>query len=123
MSKQTVLVVEDDTWLAEQQVRVLDKAGYKALSSPHAVAAIEAVDDLHPSVIILDILLTSGTGFTLLHELQSYIDTAQIPIIICSNLASDMALDDLKSYGVRRILDKTTMQPSDLVAAVRSVLA
>lgn len=122
MSKQTVLVVEDDIWLAEQQVRVLEKAGYIAVSTPHAIAAIERIDDVHPDVLLLDVLLTGSTGYALLHELQSYTDTAQIPIVLCTNLAPDLKLADLSPYGVRRILDKSTMQPEDVVAAIKSVL-
>jgi CheY-like chemotaxis protein len=122
MSKQTVLVVEDDTWLAEQQVRVLEKAGYTGATSPHAIAAIEHIDDIHPDVLLLDVLLTGSTGYALLHELQSYTDTAQIPVVLCTNLAPDLKLEDLAPYGVRRILDKSTMQPDDVVAAVKSVL-
>lgn len=122
MKKTSVLIVEDDKWLAEQYERVLRKADLEATISLHALAAIEAIDIVHPDVIILDVLLTGGTAFTLLHELQSYGDTGKIPVIICSNLASDLSLDDLKSYGVRRILDKSTMAYDDLVAAVKSVL-
>lgn len=122
MSKQTVLIVEDDPWLAEQQERVLIKAGYKTSVSPHAEAAIDAIDDVHPDVIILDMLLTGSTAFALMHELQSYGDTGAIPIILCTNLAADIKLEDVKPYGVRRILDKTVMAPDDVVTAVRSVL-
>ena len=119
---QSVLIVEDDQWLAQQQKTVLEKAGYVAHISPHALAAIDAVDDLKPDCIILDILLPGTTGFTLLNELQSYADTGSIPIIVCSSLAPDMKKEDLAQYGVRRLLDKTTMTPTDIVAAVRSVL-
>ena len=119
---QSILIVEDDVWLAQQQARVLDKAGYKTTISPHAIAAIHAVDDVHPDAIILDMLLTGSTAFALMHELQSYGDTGAIPIILCTNLAADIELDDVKPYGVKRILDKTTMEPDDIVAAVRSVL-
>ncbi|MDB5167469.1 MAG: response regulator BaeR [Candidatus Saccharibacteria bacterium] len=122
MSKQTVLIVEDDPWLAEQHARVLTKAGYKTSISPHAEAAIDAVDDVHPDVIVLDMLLTGSTAFALMHELQSYGDTSVIPIILCTNLAADMNLDDVKPYGVQRMLDKTSMLPDDVVTAVRSVL-
>jgi len=122
MSQQSILIVEDDIWLAEQQSRILKKAGYKTTISPHALAAIEAVDDGKYDVIILDVLLTGSTGFALLHELQSHSDTNIIPVILCTNLATDLSLDDVKPYGVRRILDKTTMEPDDVVVAVRSVL-
>ncbi len=122
MKKQSVLIVEDDSWLAEQQARVLSKAGFKTSVSPHAIAAMEAIDKTHPDVIVLDVLLTGNTAFALLHELQSYGDTGSIPVVICTNLASELSLDILKPYGVKRILDKTTMMPDDIVAAVRSVL-
>lgn len=122
MSEQTILIVEDDAWLAEQQARVLEKAGYKTAVSPHAISAIHLVDDIEPDAIVLDMLLIGSTAFALMHELQSYGDTGAIPIVLCTNLASDITLDDVKPYGVHRILDKTTMEPDDVVTAVRSVL-
>ncbi len=122
MSDKKVLIVDDDRWLAEQQVRTLKQAGFKAAVSPHALAAIEDIDNFKPDVIILDVLLPGSTGFALMHELQSHSDISRIPIILCTSLAGDVSLDNLKPYGVRRLLDKSTMQPDDIVAAVRSVL-
>lgn len=121
MSK-SILIVEDDKWLAENYSRSLVSAGYDTTISLHAIAAINIIDDIHPDAIILDVLLTGSTAFTLLHELQSYDDTGKIPIIICTNLASELLIDDLAPYGVNKILDKTTMMPDDLIAAVKSVL-
>ena len=118
----TVLLVEDDPWLAELEVGVLQNAGYKVAHSPHAPSAIVAIDEVHPDVIVLDVLLTGSTAFALLHELQSYGDTGAVPIILCTNMAESLKLEDLKMYGVRRIVDKTTMQLDDLPAAIRSVL-
>lgn len=123
MKKQSVLIVEDDSWLAEQLSRVLNRAGFKTTVSAHALAAITAIDEIHPDVIVLDILLTGSTAFALLHELQSYGDTGSIPVVICTNLASELSLDNLRPYGVRSILDKTTMLPEDVGLAVRSVLS
>ena len=122
MRIQTVLIVEDDEWLAEQFSRTLSSAGYKTIVTSHALAAIQLIDDIRPDAIILDILLTGSTAFTLLHELQSYGDTGDIPIILCTNLASDLSLDDLSPYGVRQIIDKTKMLPNDLIASLKSVL-
>ena len=118
----SVLVVEDDRWLSEQYSRVLTKEGYKVTLTSHALAAIQAIDDIHIDAIILDVLLTGSTAFTLLHELQSYGDTGAIPVVLCTNLTDGLLLEDLKPYGVKRILDKTKMVPNDLAAALRSVL-
>lgn len=122
MNYASVLIVEDDKWLAEQYARVLSMAGYKIKVASHALEAIRVIDDIHPDAIILDVLLTGSTAFTLLHELQSYGDTGVIPIILCTNLAAELSLEDLAPYGVKRILDKAKMNPSDLEVALRSVL-
>ena len=117
-----VLLVEDDPWLAELEVGVLEDAGYEVTHSPHGPSAIAKIDQSPPDVIILDVLLTGGTAFALLHELQSYGDTKAVPIILCTNMAESIKLEDVRLYGVRRIIDKSTMLLDDLPAAIRSVL-
>ncbi len=118
-----VLIVEDDRWLAELFASSLQKAGYKTETASHAYAAIDVVDTFHPDVIMLDMLLTGSTGFALLNELQSHADTMHVPVIVCSNLAENVDSEQLKQYGVLRMIDKTTMVPDDVVTAVRAVLA
>ena len=116
-----VLLVEDDAWLAELEAGVLSGAGYDVQVAPHAPAAIELVDSFHPEVIVLDVLLAGSTAFALLNELQSYSDTGIVPVVLCTNIADQFDAVKLKEYGVKRVVDKTTMHPDDLIAAVRSV--
>lgn len=118
----SILLVEDDPWLAELEAGILTDAGYEVTHAPHAPSAIAKIDEHQPDVIILDVLLTGSTAFALLHELQSYGDTKVVPIILCTNMAENLNAEDLKTYGVRRIIDKTTMHPDDLIAAIKVVL-
>lgn len=123
MSDLSVLIVEDDEWLAEQHARVVIRAGYRPSIALHAISAMQLIDDIHPDAIILDVLLTGNTAFALLHELQSYSDTGNIPVILCTNLASELFVDDLEPYGVKQIIDKTTMVPDDIISALQRILA
>ncbi len=118
----TVLIVEDDKWLAEQYARVLEAAGYKTNIALNALMAIDMVDINLPDAIILDVLLTGSTAFALLNELQSYIDTGTIPIILCTSIAGELSIKDLALYGVKQIIDKTTMLPEDLITALKRLL-
>lgn len=120
--KHYVLVVEDDEWMARQHIRTLEASGIHAEYVGHALAAIEALDDRTPDVIVLDVLLAGPNAFTLLHELRSHADLAAIPVILCTNSADSLAPNDLSAYGVRAVLDKMKMQPQDLVAAVKKAL-
>ncbi|HRJ06550.1 MAG TPA: response regulator [Candidatus Saccharibacteria bacterium] len=114
-----VVVVEDDELLAEHYLRILRRAGYEVYHAGHALTAIDVIDDARPHAILLDVLLTGTNALVLLHELQSHKDLASIPVVLATNLADQLAMDDVESYGVKRILDKATMHPEDVVAAIR----
>jgi twitching motility two-component system response regulator PilH len=97
-------------------------AGFTVTHVPHGLAAIEALDRFKPDILVLDIFLPGPNALALLHELQSYADLARLPIIVCSNSAADVPEGALTEYGVSCVIDKTSMQPVDLVAAVRREL-
>lgn len=119
---QSVLVIESEPWLGDHYQRNLEKNGFEVSRATNAYTAIDVIDDNPPVVIIMSLLLSGAVGIGLLHELQSYVDTAKIPVIICTSPVT-VDLDDLRPYGVERLIDSSTMRPNDITAAVRSVLA
>ena len=126
-----VYVIEDDPMMANvlslsnRQAGQLQPDGSVAVPRVElfydAVSAIAAVNEQVPDVIILDILLTGPDGFTFLNELRSYPDTAETPVILISSL--DLTNENLSSYGITKILDKSTMIPEDLHTAIAEALA
>lgn len=118
---QKILIIESEPWLADQYKKTLEKSGFSVVTATNAYTAIDVIDTEPPAVIVLGLLLSGAGALNLLHELQSYPDTASVPVIVCSNLPQ-LQLSDLEPYGVQRFIDTTTMQPDDLAAAVRSVL-
>lgn len=123
MTKQTVLIVEDEPWLAEGYATALATAGWRSVAVRTAAAAITAIDEHAPVAIFLDIMLPHVNGIQLLHELKSYADIGTTPVIICSSIADTLQPDQLKAYGVRKVLAKPRVTPASLVAALREVLA
>ncbi len=121
MSK-AVLIIESEPWLGDQYQQRLERHDFEVMRSSNAYTAIDMIDQQPPAAIIMSLLLNGPGTIGLLHELQSYVDTATIPVIVCSSLPN-LQLDELRPYGVRHLIDTTTMQPEDIPAAVRSVLA
>lgn len=117
-----VLLIEDDPWLAESYRRVMTKNGFEVRVVADADVAMRGLEKGQCDVIVADIMLEGHTVFALLHELQSYDDTATIPVILCSSLSSDgLSEEKLHEYGVRRVLDKATLTPEQLVNVVGEV--
>src|SRR3954469_10741460 len=58
----SVLIVEDDALIASSLVRALEANGYDATAVGTVAAAIEAVDDDPPDLVLLDLGLPDGDG-------------------------------------------------------------
>lgn len=118
-----ILLVEDDAWMSEQTKHNLERALPCTVSvAPNGLEAMDEIDTRTPDVMLLDIFMPGPNGLVLLHELQSHADLAHIPVIVCSNSVADLPSKELAHYGVVDVLNKTTMHPEDVVAAVKKVL-
>lgn len=118
-------ILEDDPIFARLFSKSLRRAFPDSTVSTfeNAIDAINALPDdcTPPSVIILDVLLTGPDGFTFLNEIASYSDLSCVPIIIVSSL--NFPMQTLESYNVKKILNKATMMPQDLPAAISEILS
>ena len=121
--QKTVLIVEDEPWLASSYQRALRAAGYVAVMVRSADEAIVAVDDHPVDVIVLDMILPAVNGLQLLHELRSHVDLMALPVILCSSVQLDVGPDQRAAYGIDRVLAKATLTPATLVKAVREASA
>ena len=120
--KQLVLIVEDDEWVGEGYQMSLNKAGFDTNVVTNGLEAIDSIDSSRPGVVVLDLFLPGPNGLALIHEIRSHDDLESIPVVMITNSAEQISDDELSAYGVSRLLDKSTMQPQDVIAAVRSAL-
>lgn len=117
----TITLVEDDLLLAKSIMLWLRHGGHAVHHAPSAQAALDVLDDAPSDIIVLDMLLPGANGMQFLHVLQSHADLARIPVVVCSN-AQGLAGYSLGNYGVRAMLDKSTLTRRSLLAAVQEVL-
>ena len=98
--KQPILLIEDDQWLADSLMATHVSRGHEVTQLATAHEAMDWINKNMPALIVADVLLGDHNTFTLFHELQSYPDTASIPIIICTSLDTrQLEQADMKSYG------------------------
>ena len=110
--RKRVLVVEDDSDLARMYRGVLRMAGFDAFHAADGWAALRAVEEERPDLIVLDIHLPGLRGDELLEELSERPDTRQIPAIVVTGSDIDLAVAQAK-----QVLRKPCA-PERLVSAV-----
>ena len=115
-----ILIIEDNQIMADNFTLIL-KGFFDIECINSAEEAMDIINKNLPDIIILDVLLNGHSAFALLNELQSYQDTANIPIIICSNLANHLDMKTIRHYNVHKVIDKSVITLDILINSCREI--
>ena len=99
-----ILIIDDDASVCELMERNLDQEGFHARAAHSGEEGLRMAKQLHPSAIILDVVMPGLDGWGVLAALRSDTGTAEIPIIMVSML-------DERERGLRMGADEATMKP------------
>jgi CheY-like chemotaxis protein len=118
-----VLVVDDDAGVRQLLRRMLESEGYTVAEASDGRAALARLDDVAPSVILLDLMMPEMDGFEFVSEFRRHEPWRGIPIVVIT--AKDLSRDDrerLNGY-VHKILQKGAHSREQLLAEVRELVA
>lgn len=77
-----VLVAEDEPGILESLDFILRRAGWSISTVTDGKAALDAVRDLHPRVMVLDLMLPKRTGFEVLKQMKADKATRDVLVLI-----------------------------------------
>ena len=80
-AEQTILLVEDNEVNRDMLVRRLQRAGHQVTTAGDGEAALEAMRQQQPAVVLMDMNLPVKDGWTACREAQQDTSIADIPII------------------------------------------
>src|SRR6266480_3440566 len=115
---QTILVVDDEPKISQLARDYLEHAGFNVLIAGDGNAALTAVRQRHPDLVVLDLGLPGVDGLDVTRQLRR---DSTVPIVMLT--ARDDELDKLLGLelGADDYLTKP-FSPRELVARVRAVL-
>lgn len=123
-----VLVVEDD----EEQLivlrMILSEAGFKVVTVSDADRVIATVRELHPAIVLMDVMLPSRSGldgFALCSEIKHDKDLSDVRVIIVSAIAQGIGMHREKvrnQIGADDFFVKP-FEPPTLVTRIKELVA
>ena len=105
MTKQKMLIAEDDPELAQVLKWRCEQLGLEVMRSPDALHALLGAHRLQPDLIITDVQMPSGNGLSLCEFLKCDSDLARVPVIVISGRTDEMTLQrcgDLGAHFVKK---------------------
>ena len=115
-----ILIVEDETGLAEVLSLHLTAAGYETVVCHDGLAALYEVERAAPNLVVLDLHVPQISGFRLIQLLKQRGDLPRIPVVVTTALSFQEAEDAVRS-GADDFMTKPFM-PDELVTRVGRLL-
>ncbi len=111
-----IYVVEDDKNIQEIETFALANVGYQVEGFGSAAEFYEALNDVTPDLVLLDIMLPDEDGLTILKRIRRRKETEKVPVIMVTAKTTeidkvkglDLGADDYmtKPFGVMELISR-----------------
>lgn len=122
-SKKLILVAEDDRYYGNIFKAKLIKEGYDVVLAVDGRQTVELVKEKHPSLVLLDLIMPVMDGFEALRILKEDPTTADIPVVVVSNLGQDEDIQRASKLGAKEFIIKANLSIQELMAKIHSFVA
>ena len=121
-STKKILVVEDEEYIRDLYVQILQKEGYLVDSASDGEEAFMKMSKKEYDLILLDIILPKIDGLQVLEKLKKESKKITAPVVLLTNLSQEVVVAKAMNYGVRGYMVKSDLTPSDILTEVRGYL-
>ncbi len=122
-TNKTLLIIEDEEALQSAFKKSFELKGFKVLTADNGADGLELIKDVHPDIVILDLLMPEMTGEEVLEEMNKENLTDVVPVIVVSNRSDGASLFRCKKLGAKEYLIKVNVNLDDILSVIDKVMA
>lgn len=79
-----ILIIDDEPPLLESMTDILELSGYETVTAHNGAAGMARMKDDPPQLVLCDLMMPGGDGYSFLSEAQADARTAHIPVVLVS---------------------------------------
>ncbi len=114
----TILVIEDDSAIAELYRIVFTRKNYNFQLATDGEDGLNKLKEIKPELALVDIMMPKMNGMELLQKMKQDPELKDIPVFILSNL-TDVAMEEkMLQTGAIKYVVKSQYLPGEIVAMV-----
>jgi DNA-binding response OmpR family regulator len=117
----TIVLAEDEAHIARLTQFKLEKEGFTVVWKENGQAAFEAVQELKPDLVILDVMMPIMDGYEVLGKLKADATLKQIPVVMLTARGQERDVLRGLEMGSAEYIVKP-FRPAELVARIRKLL-
>lgn len=119
MSK--VLLVEDEPILQDMYRDKFIQEGFDFELAKDGQEGIDKMKQFRPDIVLLDLILPTMTGFSVLDAVNKDPEINTIPILVMTNIYAD-GEDLVKNHGVKSFILKSSTTPDEVVEKAKNLI-
>ncbi|NNN19809.1 MAG: response regulator [Acidimicrobiaceae bacterium] len=116
-----ILVADDDPDILELVSYKLTQSGYEVTTVTDGKAAIEKAKEIHPDLVILDVMMPFHSGIEVTIEIRNDPDMTNTPIILLTAKSMEMDTERGFAAGATDYMTKP-FSPRELASRVQAIL-
>jgi DNA-binding response OmpR family regulator len=117
-----ILFIEDDETLSRSLATLLTDAGFSVVVAHDGVDGVRQAEQIHPDLIISDVMLPKMDGITALHEIRQLPAMSDVPVMMLTNRDDLETIDASLQGGSYEFLVKHQWRLEDIVKRVKERL-
>lgn len=117
-----ILLIEDDKFLRELMNKKLVTMGYDVVAAADGESGLTMIKESKPDVVLLDLILPGMNGFEVLEKAKSDPETANVPVIILSNLGQSEDIEKGLKLGAKDFLVKAHFTPQEIINKLKTIV-
>lgn len=122
MDNKKILIVEDDTVLANALSLSLQDKGYQIEVATDGAEAERMIKSLRPDLILLDLLLPIKNGFEVLKGLRADDELKDTPVVILTNFEQETSIEEGMKMGAKDYIVKANIDIKDVPEIVKKYI-